>query len=72
MCEALARLSADGLVQQRPTALPSSPIPAWCRPAACFSIGRAKELLVVEKLINRVAPAQLAPLEAHVQAEAWR
>ncbi len=46
--------------------------PSLVQARSVFLHRPGKELLVVEKLINRVAPAQLAPLEAHVQAEAWR
>jgi DNA-binding GntR family transcriptional regulator len=67
--EALARLSADGLVEQRHNRGATVAYPSLAEARSVFSIRRAMELLVVDELINRVTPAQLAQLEAHVQAE---
>jgi len=67
--EALARLSAEGLVELRHNRGASVAYPSLEEARDVFAIRRAMEMLAIEALCGRLTAADAARLEAHVAAE---
>lgn len=67
--QALAQLSAEGLVELRRNRIALVAMPSWQDARHTFDIRIGLERLVVRQLVGRLSKAQLVALRAHVDAE---
>lgn len=67
--QALAQLSAEGLVELRRNRIALVAMPSWQDARHTFDIRAGLERLVVRQLVGRLRKAQIATLRAHVEAE---